>query len=135
MRVWTGQSYTHHVAINVKYFKQRLLDREQELTAAIFRLESEARDSRVAEVGDTGDRAVSSESKSDAFQEGTLEYQMLTDVRDALRRIEDGTYGKCIDCGREIEPARLEAIPWTPYCLEDQEKRDQRAQLHGGSTL
>jgi len=42
----------------------------------------------------------------------------------ALRRIEDGTYGKCVDCGRPIEPARLEAVPWTPYCRADQEKHD-----------
>lgn len=123
------------MALNIKHFKQRLLDKEQELTAAILRLETEARDSRVAEVGDSGDRAISSENKSEAFQEGTVEFQMLTEVRDALRRIEDGAYGKCIDCGREIERARLEAIPWTPYCLEDQQKRDKRAPLHEGSTL
>ena len=123
------------MALNVKHFKQRLLDKEQELTAAILRLETEARDSRVAEVGDVGDRAVSDENKSEALQEGTVEWQMLTQVREALRRIEDGTYGKCIDCGREIEPARLEAIPWTPYCLEDQEKRDRQATVHEGSTL
>jgi DnaK suppressor protein len=123
------------VAINIKYFKQRLLDKEQELSAAILRLESEARDSRVAEVGDTGDRAISSENKSEAFQEGTVEWQMLTEVRDALRRIEDGTYGRCIECGREIDVARLEAVPWTPYCLEDQEKHDRQAPLHGSSML
>lgn len=123
------------MALNIKHFKQLLLDKEQELTAAILRLETEARDSRVAEVGDVGDRAVSDENKSEAFQEGTVEWQMLTDVRDALRRIEDGSFGKCINCGRQIEPARLEAIPWTPYCLEDQEKRDKQAQLQGGSTL
>lgn len=123
------------MAINVEHFKQRLLDKEKELSAAILRLESEARDSQVAEVGDSGDRAVSSENKSDAFQEGTLEFQMLTEVRDALRRVEEGNYGRCIECGREIEPARLEAIPWTRYCLEDQEKRDRQAQLHEGSTL
>ncbi|MCU1274773.1 MAG: transcriptional regulator, TraR/DksA family [Bryobacterales bacterium] len=117
------------MAINIQYFKQRLLDKEQELSAAILRLESEARDSRVAEVGDSGDRALSSENKSEAFQESTVEWQMLTEVRDALRRIEDGTYGRCIDCGREIEPARLEAIPWTPYCLADQEIHDRQARV------
>jgi DnaK suppressor protein len=123
------------VALNIKHLEQRLLDKEKELSTAIPRLQSEARDSRVAEVGDVADRAVSDENKSDAFQEGTLEWQMLIQVRDALRRIEEGTYGKCLDCGREIEPTRLEAIPWTPYCLEDQEKRDKRAPLHEGSTL
>ena len=45
-------------------------------------------------------------------------------VRYALQRLEEGTYGKCAVCGRQIERARLEAVPWTPYCLEDQEKQD-----------
>jgi len=56
-------------------------------------------------------------------------------VQDALRRMEEGTYGKCLDCDREIEPARLEAIPWAEYCLEDQEKRDRAEQVQGGATL
>jgi DnaK suppressor protein len=41
-------------------------------------------------------------------------------VREALRRIEDGTYGTCIVDGRPIEEKRLHAVPWTPYCLEHQ---------------
>jgi DnaK suppressor protein len=49
----------------------------------------------------------------------------LQQVRAALQRIEDGTFGYCIDCGKPIEPARLDAVPWTPYCREDQEKHDK----------
>ena len=45
-------------------------------------------------------------------------------MHDALRRIEDGAYGKCAACGRQIEAARLEAITWAPYCLEDKEKQE-----------
>jgi DnaK suppressor protein len=57
-------------------------------------------------------------------------------VQDALHRIEDGAYGKCIACGRQIEAARPKAIPWAPYCLEDQEKQDKAAHVQqGGSTF
>lgn len=35
----------------------------------------------------------------------------------ALERIDDGTYGRCIDCGDEIPSERLDAIPYTPYCI------------------
>jgi RNA polymerase-binding transcription factor len=60
----------------------------------------------------------------------------LIQVRDALKRIEGGTYGRCSACGLQIEAARLEAVPWAAYCLEDQEKQDKRAHTpHGGSTL
>jgi DnaK suppressor protein len=57
-------------------------------------------------------------------------------VQDALQRIDDGTYGKCLTCGRQIEEARLKAIPWARYCLNDQEQFDKAAHVaQGGSTL
>lgn len=113
--------------MDTERFRKRLLAREQELIDEIARFEDEARDSRTAEVEDPIDQVTSSESKAASFQESTLAAETLRQVRDALRRIEDGTYGNCIDCGRPIEPARLEAVPWTPYCLADQKKHDQAA--------
>ncbi len=119
--------------MNIEHFKQRLLARERELIADIARFEDDARESRSAEVEDPIDQVTSSEMKAAGFQESTLAANTLKDVRDALRRIEDGSYGKCIDCDRPIEPARLEAVPWTPYCLADQEKHDKGASVEGGS--
>jgi DnaK suppressor protein len=110
--------------VNIERFKQRLLDKERELVSDITRRATEARASGEPDVGDHADAATSSEGVSEALQEDTLASQTLVQVRDALRRIENGSYGKCIDCGRQIEPARLEAVPWTPYCLEDQQKHD-----------
>ena len=46
-------------------------------------------------------------------------------VREALTRMDEGVYGKCVACGRDIGEARLNAVPWTPYCIEDQEKLDK----------
>jgi len=122
--------------MNTERFKQRLLDKERELSEQITRLEGEARDSGEAEVRDSIDDATWSQSTSEALQEETFASQTLTQVRDALQRIKDGTYGQCIVDGREIEAARLEAIPWAAYCLEDQEKQDKAAHVaQGGSTL
>ena len=111
--------------MNTEHFKKRLLAREQELVEQISRFEEEARESRSAEVEDPIDQVTSAEGKAAAFQESTLAAQTLNEVRAALQRIDDGTYGRCIDCDKNIEPARLEAVPWTPYCLADQEKHDQ----------
>jgi len=41
-------------------------------------------------------------------------------VEAALARIEDGTFGTCRRCGREIAPGRLEALPWAAYCIDCQ---------------
>jgi len=46
-------------------------------------------------------------------------------VLEALKRIEKGTYGRCVECAEEISIARLEAVPWAPYCLKDQEEHEQ----------
>jgi DnaK suppressor protein len=113
--------------VNIEQLKQRLLAREKELTEEISRFRNEARESPTAEVGDPADRAVSSGEKDIAFEETSLAADTLKQVRAALRRIDDGTYGKCVDCGRPIEPARLEAVPWAPYCLDDQQKHDLAA--------
>lgn len=51
----------------------------------------------------------------------------LSDVDAALERIEEGTYGRCEACGKEIEPERLEARPATRYCLEHREEADAQA--------
>ncbi len=42
----------------------------------------------------------------------------LVQIEDALERLADGTYGVCAICGTPIAPGRLEARPWTPYCIE-----------------
>ena len=122
--------------MNTERFKQRLLDKERELVDEIARLENEARDSGKEEVRDSTDDATLSQGTSEALQEETLASQTLTQVQEALQRIEDGTYGKCVVCGRQIPAARLEALPWAAFCLEDQEKQDKAAHVaQGGSTL
>jgi DnaK suppressor protein len=112
--------------MDIEDFKRRLISREQDLKEQIAQLSDEARESSSAEVEDPIDVVTSSEGKAAALEETTILSATLRQVQDALKRIEDGTYGRCIECGREIEPARLRAVPWTSYCLVDQEKHDRR---------
>ncbi len=123
-------------AMNLDHIKRRLREKERELLLETKRLEEDARVAAEPEVRDPTDDATVSEGTSEALEEETFASQTLTQVRDALQRIEDGTYGKCTACGRQIEPARLEAVPWAAYCLADQEKQDKAAHVQqGGSTL
>lgn len=50
---------------------------------------------------------------------------LLSQVNNALNRVDNGTYGTCIVCGREIEEGRLEAIPYTDLCINDRIKVEQ----------
>ena len=57
-----------------------------------------------------------------AFLLAGHEKQILDAIDRALKRIEDGTYGKCVMCGAPISKERLKAIPYAEYCIECQEK-------------
>ena len=89
------------------------------------RSRTNAEDAGQADVQDEIDRVITSEAQTASFEIGSREFRALEDVNDALRRLDDGTYGKCTLCGREIDEARLRAIPETPYCREDAERMEQ----------
>jgi DnaK suppressor protein len=54
------------------------------------------------------------------------ETNLLRNVRGALARIEDGSFGVCLHCEEDINPKRLNAVPWAPYCITCQEMADRR---------
>lgn len=53
---------------------------------------------------------------------------MLRNVKAALSRIRDGSYGTCVHCEEPISPKRLQAVPWTPFCIKCQEAFDRNEQ-------
>ena len=53
------------------------------------------------------------------------ESRLLTQVRGALRRIDDGHFGTCMHCEEEISIKRVNAVPWTPFCISCQEQADR----------
>ncbi len=54
------------------------------------------------------------------------ESRVLRQVRNALHRIDEGSYGVCLHCEEKISPRRLQAVPWAQYCIICQELADQR---------
>jgi DnaK suppressor protein len=50
----------------------------------------------------------------------------LNQVLAARRRMHEGTYGECVDCGEEIDPRRLAALPFTPFCTACQSLHEYR---------
>jgi DnaK suppressor protein len=54
------------------------------------------------------------------------ESQLLRMVKLALQRMNEGSYGICLHCEEPINPKRLAAVPWAPYCIRCQEAIDQR---------
>ncbi|MBI4436002.1 MAG: TraR/DksA C4-type zinc finger protein [Candidatus Omnitrophica bacterium] len=54
------------------------------------------------------------------------EQRVLHEIDEALKRIEEGTYGDCLDCGKKISQQRLKAVPYTTYCITCQEKQEKK---------
>jgi DnaK suppressor protein len=106
--------------MNVQRYKQRLLDFERTLSARTERAMEDGRRQIIDTAHDTGDASLAAAMADDAFTEAELDSTILNQVRDALDRIESGTFGKCLADSGPIETKRLDAIPWAPYCLKHQ---------------
>ncbi len=114
-------------------FKRKLEERQQELRKTVSRTEQDGRAADSDSAQDVADRAASSYNKEFLFHQSNSERQLLQMVEGALSRIREGTFGQCISCGSEINPRRLEAVPWTRHCIACQEKLEQ-GQLEHSST-
>ena len=106
-------------------FRKRLETRQQELRRMVSRTEQDGRTVDEDSAQDIADRAASSYTKEFLFHQSNNDRQLLQMVENALSRIREGTFGECISCGKEINPKRLEAVPWTRHCIECQEKAEQ----------
>jgi DnaK suppressor protein len=114
--------------MNVEDYKRRLLALETRLSARTAREQEQAREQVIDTAADTGDASVADEGESEDFTEAELDANALQQVRDALQRIDDGTFGRCIVDGGPIEPTRIEAVPWTPFCLKHQKMLEEASQ-------
>lgn len=56
----------------------------------------------------------------------TEEQKTLFAIEEALKRVEDGTYGNCLQCGKKVLKKRLNAIPYTELCLECQKSKEKK---------
>jgi RNA polymerase-binding protein DksA len=113
--------------MDIEHFRTRLLEERDRLRHAVAYLHDE-REGAQADEGENelstadnhlGDQATNTYDREldDGLEEGGRGVLVQIDI--ALKRIEDGTYGKCERCGRDIGEERLEARPWATLCIDD----------------
>lgn len=81
------------------------------------------------DVGDSADAAVDSANDEINTQLAELESRELSQIENALKRIERGVYGRCEFCNGRISEARLNALPYTSTCIECQREYERNGQL------
>ena len=102
-------------------FEAALLAKQTELTGR----SSKREDILVEHSADEMDDALRAADRELAIAQLNRASETLRSVREALERIEDGSYGFCLGCDQEISRKRLEAVPWAPLCIRCQEARDR----------
>ena len=112
------------MAVDVEHFKGLLEEERRRVLDAIEYLhkenpgsiedetEDETTDNHIAETA-----TVTLDRQIDYTLEENSEH-VLKEIEGALVRIEEGTYGTCVNCGKPIAEERLGAIPWATYCID-----------------
>ena len=106
-------------------YRQRLLTRQQELRAMVASIEQDGRIADEDATQDPADKAANSYTKEFLFSQSNTDRTLLGLVEEALERMDHEEFGECVHCGGEMQPKRLEAVPWARHCIACQEKQEQ----------
>jgi DnaK suppressor protein len=109
---------------------RRILETErQEAMRSLDRLGEETRDVNFDGPKDVADVCTTNLSKEALFQQRDDRQLKVRMTEAALARIQQGTFGVCVACGDDINPRRIDALPWTQYCLRCQQGFEQEENL------
>jgi len=114
----------------LEHFRNILNNWKRDLMVEVDRTVSHMKD-EAANFPDPNDRATQEEEFSLELRTRDRERKLIRKIDDALKRIEDGSYGYCLETGEEIGIKRLEARPVATLSIEAQERRERRERQYG----
>ncbi|HEY6484409.1 MAG TPA: RNA polymerase-binding protein DksA [Steroidobacteraceae bacterium] len=114
----------------LEHFRQILLSWKQDLMVEVDRTVSHMKD-EAANFPDPNDRATQEEEFSLELRTRDRERKLIRKIDEALKRVDDGSYGYCLETGEEIGIKRLEARPVATLSIEAQERRERRERQYG----
>ena len=114
-------------------YKQRLLEMKKEIISQIPETSGRETHESGKEVDDDAALA-SNEARREVLLLLTVRNrEKLRAIEEALKKIEGGTFGTCEECGEQIEPARLKAMPLAKFCLDCQSQLEKETKLQKGA--
>jgi DnaK suppressor protein len=120
---YAGEQENKMALTDTKGFTDLLRAKEATLSGSLRR-----RDEIVIEKASEALDAVQLMSERDlAVRSLIQDSNMLRQIRRALARIADGSYGVCLQCEEDISPKRMAALPWADFCIKCQEQADRGA--------
>jgi DnaK suppressor protein len=120
-------------AIDTDRFRVALLEERGRVEAALKNLHDENSGTLADEAGEEtaydnhlADTATETYNRELDYSLEENSEHFLAEIDAALQRIENGTYGTCTNCGKQIPEERLEALPWATLCIDCQRDRERR---------
>jgi DnaK suppressor protein len=105
----------------VEKYRRFLEEKKATLSAEIAKNRNAEEETTEESTQDIADKAVSSYTREFLYSLTDSERTTLLQIDQALARIEEGTYGVCLNCGVAMSEKRLAAVPWSPHCVDCQE--------------
>jgi DnaK suppressor protein len=118
-----------------EHFKKLLLSELRRHAQHITDEQAQALDVNNDDAKENSDVALRNGIQELALKLSDNESQMVADIDMALRRMEEGSYGMCVRCGKEIDEKRLEAMPTARYDAECQSAMEERKGTGAGPSL
>ena len=107
--------------------RKKLVGRRDELVHKLHEFRAESKEIETDVAQDLADKAESSYTKEFLLSLSDAEREQLLLIDDALRRLAREEFGICQLCRKEIGKKRMAALPWTPYCIDCQEKAEEES--------
>ena len=108
-------------------YKKKLLEKKAEIGHKLSEVYNESKEMETNVAQDLVDKAETSYTKEFLLSLSDNEREHLILIDDALRRIQRREFGICQECQKEIGKKRLAALPWTPYCIDCQQKAEEES--------
>lgn len=106
-------------------YRTALLEKRSDLLGRVKAARAAETKHGETETPDLGDRAVDAISREISYELTVSERDIMRRIDRALDRIENGSYGACLNCAEPIRVGRLHAVPWARHCIACQELHDR----------
>ena len=108
-----------------KSYRDRLLARRESLFSQVTEAEMSSRERDLEATQDPADMAANAYTKELLISMSANDRKLIQLIDEALERVEGGEYGECVNCGEPVAEKRLDAVPWTRYCLKCQDMQER----------
>ena len=109
----------------VRVFRDKLMVRRESLVGQVQQAELYSRERDSEATQDPADMAANAYTKELLVSMSDNDRQMLNLIDEALERMDDSGYGKCIRCEQPLPEKRLEAVPWARHCVRCQDLHER----------